>query len=142
VTEVRLFTRRVPSLAFMGKRERAERNQIVLRIDPDPGMRLQLVAAKNGTWRDVHLDSSFAADLGESIQPYERLLQAGLAGDRQLFAREDAIEQTWRIIQPLLDTPGEVHPYEPGSWGPDAAHALLRGHQDWRPPWMPSSSHA
>jgi glucose-6-phosphate 1-dehydrogenase len=141
VTEVRLFTRRVPALAFMGKRERAERNQIVLRIDPDPGLRLQLVAAKNGTWRDVHLDSSFAADLGESIQPYERLLQAGLAGDRQLFAREDAIEQTWRIVQPLLDKPGEVYPYEPGSWGPDAAHSLLRGHQEWRTPWMPGAEH-
>ncbi|OBI47605.1 glucose-6-phosphate dehydrogenase [Mycobacterium kyorinense] len=142
VTEVRLFTRRVPALAFLPKRERAERNQIVLRVDPDPGLRLQLVALDGDSWRDVHLDSSFAADLGEPIRPYERLLHAGLTGDRQLFAREDSIEETWRIVQPLLDTPGEVHSYEPGSWGPEAARSLLRGHHGWEEPWMPANNQA
>jgi glucose-6-phosphate 1-dehydrogenase len=141
VTEVRLFTRRVPALAFLHRRGRAEPNQIVLRVDPDPGLRLQLVAQDGRSWKDVHLDSSFAQDLGEPIRPYERLLHAGLTGDRQLFAREDAIEETWRIMQPLLDTPGEIHPYEPGSWGPEAAHALLRGHQDWHQPWLPGNRH-
>lgn len=140
VTEVRLFTRRVPALAFLSKRERAKRNQIVLRIDPDPGLRLQLVAQDNDSWRDVHLDSSFAEDLGEPIRPYERLLHAGLTGDRQLFARKDSIEATWRIVQPLLDTPGEIHSYEPGSWGPEAAQSLLRGHHGWQEPWMPQNS--
>lgn len=142
VTEVRLFTRRVPALAFLPHRERAERNQIVLRIDPEPGLRLQLVAQNGDSWRDVHLDSSFAADLGELIRPYERLLRAGLTGDRQLFAREDSIEQTWRIVQPLLDTPGEVQPYEPGSWGPEAARSLLRGHHGWQQPWLAGGKHA
>ncbi|MGH3849081.1 MAG: glucose-6-phosphate dehydrogenase, partial [Pseudonocardiaceae bacterium] len=142
VTEVRLFTRRVPALGFMPKRERAERNQIVLRVDPDPGMRLQLVARGADSWRDVHLDSSFASDLGEPILPYERLLDAGLAGDRRLFAREDAIEETWRIVQPLLDGPGEVHEYEPGSWGPEAARSLLRGHRSWQEPWLPQNTPA
>ncbi|MGH3637381.1 MAG: glucose-6-phosphate dehydrogenase, partial [Mycobacterium sp.] len=142
VTEVRLFTRRVPVLAFMPKRERAERNQIVLRIDPESGMRLQLIAHEAASWRKVHLDSLFAQDLGEPIQPYERLLHAGLTGDRQLFAREDAIEETWRIVQPLLDDPGAVDEYEPGSWGPEAAQSLLRGHGSWQEPWMPGNNHA
>ncbi|MEO6793455.1 MAG: glucose-6-phosphate dehydrogenase, partial [Mycobacterium sp.] len=106
VTEVRLFTRRVPTLAFMPERERAPRNQIVLRIDPDPGMRLNLVAQDDDAWRDIHLDSSFAHDLGEPIQPYERLLHAAMIGDRRLFAREDSIEETWRIVAPLLEHPG------------------------------------
>lgn len=140
VTEVRLFTRRVPVLRFMPERERADRNQIVLRIDPDPGMRLQLVAHDDGSWRTVHLDSSFAVDLGQPIRPYERLLHAGLTGDRQLFARQDSIEETWRIVQPLLDTPGDVHPYEPGSWGPEAAQSLVRGHRNWQAPWLPGNS--
>ncbi|HEX7323271.1 MAG TPA: glucose-6-phosphate dehydrogenase [Mycobacterium sp.] len=137
VTEVRLFTHRVPALAFMPERERAERNQIVLRIDPDPGMRLQLVAQAGDSWRNIHLDSSFAQDLGEPVLPYENLLHAGLTGDRQLFAREDSIEETWRIVQPLLDNPGEVHPYESGSWGPKAAQSLMRGHRSWQEPWLP-----
>jgi len=136
VTEVRLFTHRVPSLVFLSGRRRAEPNQIVLRIDPDPGLRLQLTALDGERWRDLHLDSSFMADLGEPLLPYERLLHSALTGDHQLFAREDGIEETWRIVQPLLDHPGEIHQYEPGSWGPDAARELLRGHRGWQQPWL------
>src|SRR5574337_1921562 len=100
---------------------------------------LQLIAQAGDSWRNVHLDSSFAQDLGDSILPYERLLHAGLIGDRQLFAREDSIEETWRIVQPLLDAPGEVHPYEPGSWGPEAARSLVHGYRSWQAPWLPGS---
>jgi glucose-6-phosphate 1-dehydrogenase len=136
VTEVRMLTHRVPSLVFLSGRRRAEPNQIVLRIDPDPGLRLQLTALEGDRWRDLHLDSSFMADLGEPLLPYERLLNGALTGDHQLFAREDGIEETWRIVQPLLDHPGEIHQYEPGSWGPDAARELLRGHRGWQQPWL------
>jgi glucose-6-phosphate 1-dehydrogenase len=140
VTEVRLFTHRVPSMSFLPEhRRRSGPNQIVLRIDPDPGLRLQLTALEDDTWRDLHLDSSFMADLGEPLLPYERLLHGAMIGDHRLFAREDAIEHTWRIVQPLLDDPGEIHPYEPGSWGPDAARDLLRGHRGWQQPWLASN---
>lgn len=140
VTEVRLLLRRTPGLCFLPIKTPAEPNQIVLRIDPDPGMRLQLSAQVGDSWQDVHLDSSFAEDLGEAERPYERLFQAALSGDHQLFARIDSIEQTWRIVQPLLDQPGEVHPYDRGSWGPDAAKSLLRGHHGWQQPWMPKGT--
>ena len=140
-TEVRLFTHRVPSLAFLPDRRRAEPNQIVLRIDPDPGLRLQLTAIDGNRWRDLHLDSSFMQDLGEPLTPYERLLHGALTGDHQLFAREDGIEETWRIVQPLLDNPGKIHRYEPGSWGPDAARELLRGHRGWQQPWLVDNHH-
>jgi glucose-6-phosphate 1-dehydrogenase len=141
VTEVRLFTHRVPSLAFLPDRRRAEPNQIVLRIDPDPGLRLQLTAIDGDRWRDLHLDSSFVQDLGEPLLPYERLLHGAMMGDHQLFAREDGIEETWRIVQPLLDQPGEIHQYEPDSWGPDAARDLLRGHRGWQQPWLAGNHH-
>jgi glucose-6-phosphate 1-dehydrogenase len=142
VTEVRLFLHRTPALAFLPNPTRVTPNQIVLRVDPDPGMRLQLSARGSHSWQDVHLDSSFAEDLGEPVRPYERLLHAGLIGDHQLFAREDSIEQTWRIVQPLLDRPGQVHPYEPGSWGPEAAQSLQRDHHGWQQPWLPKDKHA
>jgi glucose-6-phosphate 1-dehydrogenase len=141
VTEVRLFLRRTPRLAFLPESTRVEGNQIVLRIEPDPGLRLQLTAQGRQGWEDVHLDSCFARDLGEPIETYERLLYAGMTGDRQLFAREDGIEETWRIVQPLLDTPGKVHRYEPGSWGPDEAQSLLRGHHGWQQPWLVDNHH-
>ena len=141
VTEVRLFLRRVPRLAFLPDRRPAEPNQLALRIDPDPGLRLQLSARVGDSWEAIHLDSSFAEDLGEAAGPYELLLHAALTGDHQLFAREDSIEQTWRIVQPLLDKPGEIHQYDRGSWGPDAAQSLLRGHHHWQEPWMSRSTH-
>jgi glucose-6-phosphate 1-dehydrogenase len=136
ITEVRLFTHRVPPMGFLPERRRSGPNQIVLRIDPDPGLRLQLTALEDDGWRDLHLDSSFVQDLGEPVTPYERLLHAALNGEHRLFAREDAIEETWRIVQPLLDHPGEIHQYEPGSWGPDEARELLRGHRGWQQPWQ------
>jgi glucose-6-phosphate 1-dehydrogenase len=145
VTEVRLFTHHVPSLAFLVDSQRAPSfkqapsNQIVLRIDPDPGLRMQLSAINGDRWRDLHLDSSFMQDLGRPLLPYERLLHGALTGDHQLFAREDGIEETWRIVQPLLDHPGELHSYEPGCWGPDAARELLRGHRGWQQPWLASN---
>lgn len=79
-------------------------------------------------------------DLGEPVRPYERLLYAAFNGDRQLFAREDAIEETWRIVQPVLDKPSRIHQYEQGSWGPEAAQALVHGRHAWQQPWLPQST--
>jgi hypothetical protein len=138
VTEVRLLLRRTPRLAFLPQPARAEPNQVVLRIDPDPGLRLQLSALAGQSWRPVHLDTSFARELGEPAEPYERLLHAALAGDHQLFARQDSVEETWRIVQPLLDHPPDVRSYPRGSWGPDDAEALVRGHPRWQSPWLPA----
>jgi glucose-6-phosphate 1-dehydrogenase len=136
VTEVRLFLRRTPRLAFLPTRAQVEPNQIVLRIDPDPGLRLQLAMHSGDSWRPVHLDTSFSHELGEPWTPYERLLHAGLAGEHQLFAREDSVEETWRIVQPLLDAPPVIHPYQRGSWGPSAAQSLVHGHHRWQRPWL------
>jgi glucose-6-phosphate 1-dehydrogenase len=51
---------------------------------------------------------------------YERVLTDAMAGDRSLFAREDYVEEAWRIVDPLLEADLPVHPYAPGSWGPSA----------------------
>jgi glucose-6-phosphate 1-dehydrogenase len=139
VTEVRLLLRRTPRLSFLPLPTRAGPNQIVLRIDPDPGMRLQLSALAEQSWRTVHLDTSFTRELGELPEPYERLLHAAIVGDHQLFARQDSVEETWRILQPLLDDPPEIRPYPPGSWGPAEAEPLVRGHPRWQQPWLAAS---
>ncbi|MGH3868037.1 MAG: glucose-6-phosphate dehydrogenase [Pseudonocardiaceae bacterium] len=136
VTEIRLFLRRTPRLAFLPTRTQVEPNQIVLRIDPDPGLRLQIAARSGDSWRPVHLDASLLHELGEPWEPYERLLHAGLIGDHQLFAREDSVEETWRIVQPLLEAPPTIHTYQRGSWGPSAVESLVRGHQRWQRPWL------
>ncbi|WP_329140094.1 glucose-6-phosphate dehydrogenase [Streptomyces sp. NBC_01476] len=138
VTEVRLILHRTPRLAFLAAPRQVAANQIVLRIDKDPGLRLQLTGhAEKGVWRPVHLDTVFARELGRPQEPYERLLHAAIIGDHQLFAREDSVEETWRVVQPLLDSPPPVHSYERGSWGPREARSLLGGHPEWQDPWLP-----
>jgi glucose-6-phosphate 1-dehydrogenase len=114
-TEVRLVLRRTPRMTFLPEPTRAEPNQIVLRIDPDPGLRLQLSALAGQSWRTVHLDTSFARELGVPPEPYEVLLHAAIAGDHQYFAWEDGVEETWRIVQPLLEHPPDGLPYPRGS---------------------------
>jgi glucose-6-phosphate 1-dehydrogenase len=59
-------------------------------------------------------------------------------GDRQLFARQDSVEETWRIFEPLLNAPPPVHPYAPGSWGPEEAKRLVAGYGAWHGPWVAS----
>ncbi|BBB02204.1 putative glucose-6-phosphate 1-dehydrogenase [Actinacidiphila reveromycinica] len=138
-TEVRLILRRAPRLAFLPTPHQAEPNQIVLRIDPDPGVCLQLVAQGEQTWRPLHLDASFVRDLGEPPEPYERLLHGALTGDHSLFTREDGVEEAWRIVQPLLDDPAPLLPYAPGTWGPAEAADLVTGHPPWHDPWTAGS---
>jgi len=58
-------------------------------------------------------------------------------GNPSSFARQDAVEETWRVVQPLLDSPPPVEVYEPGTWGPESADELTRGHGGWRNPWLP-----
>jgi glucose-6-phosphate 1-dehydrogenase len=138
-TEVRVFFRRPPRLAFVPAPPRPEPNQLILRIDPEPGLRLvlQSKAPERGTCRPVHLDLRFADEFGVPPEPYERLLDAALRGDHRLFARRDCVEETWRILQPLLDRPPPAEPYPPGSFGPASTDMIVRGLPPWRYPWLP-----
>ena len=61
-----------------------------------------------------------------------------MRGDSTRFTRQDAVEEQWRIMQPLLDAPGPVHPYAKGSWGPEAADALPAEFGGWHDPWVAS----
>jgi glucose-6-phosphate 1-dehydrogenase len=63
-------------------------------------------------------------EAGELL-PYERLLGDAMRGDAGLFGRQDAIEEQWRIVDPVLDLPTPPHPYEPGTWGPVEADRLV-----------------
>jgi glucose-6-phosphate 1-dehydrogenase len=141
-TEVRVFFRRPPRLAFVPAPPRPEPNQVVLRVDPEPGLQvvLQSKAPERGRSQPVHLDLRFADELGTPPDPYERLLDAALCGDHRLFARHDCIEETWRIVQPLLDTPPPVEGYAKGSFGPHGADMIVRGYPPWRCPWMPGQA--
>src|ERR1700727_2994585 len=125
-TEVRVIFKRTPRLSFLEEPNHPHPNQLILRVDPKPGLQIALLSkGKDGSaCRDVHLDLGFEAELGKPPEPYERLIHDALAGDHALFTREDSVEETWRILQPLVerlnDSPHPV-PYPQGSWGPSEA---------------------
>ena len=121
VTEVRVVFNTTPWLGFVPKDSpRPEPNQLVLRIGPKPGARLRLQAkdAHEQALRSVQLDMEFESFGGDGPTPYEVLLDAAMRGDSGHFARQDAVEETWRVVQPLIDSPPPVEVYEPGTWGP------------------------
>ncbi|MHB8263651.1 MAG: glucose-6-phosphate dehydrogenase [Acidimicrobiales bacterium] len=138
-TEVRVIFKRPPRLAFLDAPQHSDPNQLIIRIDPDPGMRLAMLSKgpEGRTSRDVHMDLPFTAELGRPTEPYERLLHDALLGDRSLFTWEDAVEETWRVLSPLVNHPPALRPYPPGSWGPPQADKLLQGHAPWQQPWLP-----
>jgi glucose-6-phosphate 1-dehydrogenase len=138
-TELRLVFKRPPRLGFARGRE-SEANQLVVRMDPSTGVRLIVDAhrADVGGPAPITLDVEFAAEGGEGPTPYEVLLHAALVGDSKRFTRQDAVEEAWRVMQPLLDSPPQVHAYAPGSWGPEAAEQLVAGYGRWHGPWIES----
>jgi glucose-6-phosphate 1-dehydrogenase len=138
-TELRLVFRHPPRLGFAFDRK-LEPNQLVVKLDPSTGIRFVVEAHRadesgSGT---IELDMEFALEGGEGPTPYEVLLHAALTGDSTRFTRQDGVEETWRIMQPLLDAPPPVHAYAPGSWGPAAAESLVAGHGRWYGPWIVS----
>ena len=127
--------RPVPHPIFPGS-QRA--NKLVIKLQPEDGLELHLLAAKgSGTSDslapvslDLDFDKAFAA---ERVGAYERLLLDAIAGRLNLFVRSDEQEQAWRWVEPVLDawsresSGGGEGPrgYAAGSWGPAAASALV-----------------
>jgi glucose-6-phosphate 1-dehydrogenase len=70
----------------------------------------------------------------DEVDAYERLLGDAMHGDGMLFVREDAVEAAWAIVEPILDSAGPVHLYEPGSWGPQEADRLTADVGGWHNP--------
>lgn len=104
------------------------RNLIRLRLGKRDGVTFTLQAKTPGPHldsQDIDVSVDFAAALGERREAYERLIDDAMAGNPRRFARQDMVEQTWRIMQPALDDPGPVHSYERGSWGPAEADSIL-----------------
>ena len=66
--------------------------------------------------------------------PYEELLFDAMHGDTLRFAREDYVEEAWRIVEPVLGDTTPLYFYDPGTWGPAEASALAPADGGWRDP--------
>jgi len=70
------------------------------------------------------------------MDAYERVLGDAMAGDSTLFARQDYVEEAWRIVDPALRAETPVHDYEPGTWGPSEVEQTVSPHGGWQNPIM------
>jgi glucose-6-phosphate 1-dehydrogenase len=139
-TELRLIFKHPPQLPFIhGRNRKTQPSQLVFRIDPDTGVQMFLDAQRADTpgQTGIELEMEFAKEGVEAPTPYEVLLKAAILGDSSHFTRQDSVEETWRVVQPLLDSPPKAIRYAQGSWGPQEADELTRGHGGWRSPWLP-----
>lgn len=141
-TEVAIQFKSPPHLPFADTSvETTEPNLLTLRIQPDEGAALRVLAKVPGPRVElapVSMDFAYGTAFNRvSPQAYERLLLDALLGDSTLFARWDEVERAWEILDPLVrrwaDEPGRNTVYPAGSWGPAEADALIaRDGRAWR----------
>ncbi|GII28086.1 glucose-6-phosphate dehydrogenase [Planotetraspora mira] len=136
-TEIAVEFRRPPRVLFLSRDcERPAPNVVRFRLQPGPGVTFSLLAKDPNTpvgTREVNVSVDFASQLGYTESAYERIFIGALSGDPRLFAREDTVEEAWRIVDPILDAKAPPEPYERGSWGPAAADRLAPGGR-----WLPT----
>ena len=135
-TELRLVFKQPPKLGFADYDTHVAPNQLIVKLDPSTGIRLIVEAHRADGPGPIELDMEFGEEGGEGPTPYEVLLHAAMIGDATRFTRQDGVEETWRVMQPLLDSPPPVEPYAPGTWGPEACNTLLGEHARWHGPWI------
>ncbi|MGE0794915.1 MAG: glucose-6-phosphate dehydrogenase [Acidimicrobiia bacterium] len=115
-------------------------NMLRFRLGHDDGVTMSVQAKAPGssiTTRPVDLAVDFATALGRRREAYERLLEDAVQGDARRFAREEGVEQAWRIVAPALDGQSTPAPYPRASWGPPEADRVLE-HDHWPDPLGPS----
>jgi glucose-6-phosphate 1-dehydrogenase len=110
-------------------------NYVRFRMDPD--YTIALGTSTLAPTRAVAAQASevlFTQETSQAPQPYERILTEAIAGEQSLFAREDYVEEAWRVVEPLLKAPPAVREYEPGTWGPLSHNGQVAPRGGWLNP--------
>ncbi|SHJ32491.1 glucose-6-phosphate 1-dehydrogenase [Tessaracoccus bendigoensis DSM 12906] len=144
VTEVALAFKRAPHLPFTATdTEELGTNALVMRIQPDEGVTLRFGAKVPGTQmeiREVSMDFAYGGSFTESSpEAYERLILDVLLGEPPLFPRQEEVELSWQILDPVLEywasQPGNPEQYLAGTWGPESSFEMVaRDGNTWRRP--------
>lgn len=133
VSEIVVNFREVPHSLFEESIRRQQPNRLVIRIQPDEGLKLYMMAKSPGDTtrlRPVHLDLNFAETYEtRQLDAYERLLMDVVRGKLGLFMRRDELDAAWGWVEPILEaweSEGDSsRPYTAGTWGPAASSALI-----------------
>ena len=134
-TEVFVTLKRPPQNVF-GETLKEPRNYVRFRLGPDR------VAVAIGARAKVPGDKMIGDETelfvcrqrGDEMEAYERLIGDAMLGDPSLFARQDGVEASWRVVDPVLRMPTPVYEYEPGTWGPRESQALIAPFGGWQSP--------
>ena len=138
-TELRLVFHRPPRLGFQRDGSaQPEPDQLVVKLDPTTGIRLLVDAQRADGAEPEQISSTWSSPrrAARAPTPYEVLLHAAMIGDSKHFTRQDSVEEAWRVMQPLLDSPRRSTATRRASWGPEEADKLLSGHGAWHEPWV------
>ena len=155
----------VPFLVRAGKKLPVTATEVLVRLRPPPqrvfsGFEFSNVAPNHFRFRlgpevEIALATQIRANgdvpigVGESVEllacrdrrgmidAYDRLLSDAMSGDALLFARQDEVENAWRIVDPVFDVPPPLELYEPNTWGPAAAERLAAPFGGWQAPGEP-----
>ena len=133
-TEILVRLRRPPDV--YPSQKAPEQNYIRLRISPNVEIALGMMVlkpARDIEGRAVEMLASHHPESNE-MDAYERVLGEAMAGDATLFAREDYVEEAWRIVDPVLRADTPVYEYDPGTWGPPEATQALAPPGGWHNP--------
>jgi glucose-6-phosphate 1-dehydrogenase len=143
VTEIAIQFKSAPLHLFNQDGGDGTVNLLILRIQPEEGISLKFLSKRPGsgmTLRPVSMDFNYGTSFGErSPSAYETLLLDAIIGDATLYTRQDMVEASWQVVEPIQNmwkaTTFEFPNYAAGSWGPAAADEMLarRGHA-WRRP--------
>lgn len=130
-----------PPMALFDTVDARHTNYFRFRLSPEvvlsTGARVKR-AGSDMTGESVELVAHRCPEADEQ-SAYERLLGDALRGDTTLFTRDDSVEAAWAVVAPVLDAPPPIHGYDPGSWGPVAADALMAGAGGWHNPHVRSA---
>ena len=133
VTEVIIELNKPPQVVFSEKcPERG--NYVRLRMSPTVQIALGARTKTPGEGmqgEEVELLVTEGGELAGQMDAYERLLGDAIAGDATLFARQDVVEAAWAIVDPVIHGPTPMYVYEPGTWGPKEADALVEEVGGW-----------
>ncbi|MDN6324566.1 MAG: glucose-6-phosphate dehydrogenase (NADP(+)), partial [Corynebacterium sp.] len=143
VTEIALVFKDAPHQSFSPEQTEAQQsNVLVIRVQPDEGVLLRFGSKVPGSAmdvRDVNMDFSYSEAFTEqSPEAYERLILDALLDEASLFPTNEEVEESWRILDPVLNywaDAGRPEDYDPGTWGPSGADRMLSRHgRNWRRP--------
>ena len=141
MSEIAILFQRAPHLPFAATdTKELGQNALVIRVQPDEGVTVRFGSKVPGSAmevRDVNMDFAYGESFTESSpEAYERLLLDVLIGDPPLFPRQEEVELSWRILDPIENFWSEYtkpDPYPAGTSGPASADALMaRDGRAWR----------